>query len=347
LVPLAKDVLAAVSRAPIFPGSTSRGPPWRLASHQEFCRHQDNLSGVNLTDLNLTDVTLTGANLTGATLTGANLTGTVLVPADQSVLAASHAGTVVTWPAPPSLPGATPGICTPPPSGSIFPLGVTTITCQVLDDHGGVATGTFTVTVGVDTTTSLSLASNPAVVNQFLTYTATVSPTPTGGTVAFTSNGELVPGCSAVPLSGGSATCSTNSFDTPTFPASFNIVATYRGSGAFFGSTSPTVAQVVMQKPTCHKLAGCNLSGFFFVGVNFAGVDLLGTNLAGANLSGADLSGANLQGANLMGANLSFANLSGANLKGANLNNVTWSNTTCPDGTISNKDGGTCVGHGI
>jgi len=41
----------------------------------------------------------------------------------------------------------------------------------------------------------------------------------------------------------------------------------------------------------------------------------------------------------------------GVNLKGAtvnaatNLNKVTWSNTTCPDGTNSNADGGTCTGH--
>jgi hypothetical protein len=26
---------------------------------------------------------------------------------------------------------------------------------------------------------------------------------------------------------------------------------------------------------------------------------------------------------------------------------VTWSDTLCPDGTISNNDGGSCVGHGV
>jgi hypothetical protein len=112
------------------------------------------LSGVNLTGADLTGATLQtfcqifceSANLAGATLTGANFTGTVLVPSNQTVVATSNAGAVVTWPTPPSLPGATPGACMPP-SGSSFPLFSTTVTCQVLDTNGGVATGTFQVTV--------------------------------------------------------------------------------------------------------------------------------------------------------------------------------------------------------
>jgi hypothetical protein len=32
-------------------------------------------------------------------------------------------------------------------------------------------------------------------------------------------------------------------------------------------------------------------------------------------------------------------------LSGANLNNVIWSGSTCPDGTNSNNDGNTCLGH--
>jgi uncharacterized protein YjbI with pentapeptide repeats len=60
---------------------------------------------------------------------------------------------------------------------------------------------------------------------------------------------------------------------------------------------------------------------------------------------------ANLSGANLIGANLSNANLSQTNLELATgmstaaLTGVIWSKTTCPDGTNSNKDGGTCIGH--
>ena len=124
-----------------------------------------NLAGADLTNSNiggdLTNANLTGVNLTGATfsytvsfagvtfyatLTGAHLTRTLLVPPNQSVSATSQAGAVVTWPTPAGIPGATPGSCTPA-SGSTFPLFTSTVTCQVLDNNGDVATGTFQVAV--------------------------------------------------------------------------------------------------------------------------------------------------------------------------------------------------------
>jgi len=156
-----------------------------------------NLSGADLTNATLTGATfgtcvtsdsanlgpdhacgsanLTGANLTGAVLTGADFTETVLVPPDQTVNATSSAGAVVTWSTPPSLPGATLGTCTPA-SGSTFPInfpssfGVTVptaVTCQILDDQGDVATGTFGVTVDplpAPPTTSVGIPSNGATI---------------------------------------------------------------------------------------------------------------------------------------------------------------------------------------
>jgi hypothetical protein len=128
----------------------------------------------NLTEANLTDADLTNAsfspvdsilppNVAGATLTGANFTGTILVPPNQSVTATSQAGAVATWSTPAGIPGATPGSCTPP-SGSTFPLFTSTVTCQVLDIGGDVATGTFTVTVEPTTQyfTSVLVPSNGA-----------------------------------------------------------------------------------------------------------------------------------------------------------------------------------------
>jgi uncharacterized protein YjbI with pentapeptide repeats len=100
----------------------------------------------NLTNANLTGANLSGTTLTGATLTGATFTGTILIPSNQSVTATSQAGAMVTWATPAAIPGATPGNCTPP-SGSTFPLFASTVTCQVLDANGDVATGTFQVTV--------------------------------------------------------------------------------------------------------------------------------------------------------------------------------------------------------
>jgi uncharacterized protein YjbI with pentapeptide repeats len=121
-------------------------------------------TGATLTNAIFTGATLTGVIFTSATLTGANFTGTLLVPSDQQATGASS-GAVVSWTVPQSLPGATPGTCTPP-SGSTFGIGATTVTCQVLDASGNVATGTFTVRVSQlpPPTTSVLLPSDGATV---------------------------------------------------------------------------------------------------------------------------------------------------------------------------------------
>jgi uncharacterized protein YjbI with pentapeptide repeats len=129
--------------------------------------------------------------------------------------------------------------------------------------------------------------------------------------------------------------------------------------------------------------SGPQLQSISFRSTNLVGVDLHGAVLVDTNLSSADLTGANLTGAlsrgpnftrtNLTNANLSCsyldgnfanANLSGANLDravlffdteqrsgraynlgSANLTGVNWNHTTCPDGTNSDDNGDTCVGH--
>jgi uncharacterized protein YjbI with pentapeptide repeats len=131
--------------------------------------------------------------------------------------------------------------------------------------------------------------------------------------------------------------------------------------------TAPAIARV--GTGVCDdSLAGCNLKGAILTNIVLVGVSLEGDNLLRARLGnarligadmrednlngaqlqsaflgGANLDGANLHGANLTGADLSRADLAGANLHGAVLSGVTWSNTTCPDGTNSNSDGGTCT----
>jgi uncharacterized protein YjbI with pentapeptide repeats len=107
---------------------------------------------------------------------------------------------------------------------------------------------------------------------------------------------------------------------------------------------------------SCDNLIGANLPGANLNGAilenailtdaNLAGANLNNANLIGANLQYATLTGANLHGANLQGADLTGAILTGANnSQGANLTNVTWSGTTCPDGTDSDSNGVTCIGH--
>jgi streptogramin lyase len=101
-------------------------------------------------------------------------------------------------------------------------------------------------------------------------------------------------------------------------------------------------------------LNGADLSGDNLLRAQLENARLIGANLQGANLNGAqlqgyafldgaNLEGANLHGADLSGADLSRADLTGANLHGATLTGAKWSNTTCPDGTNSDNDGGTCA----
>jgi hypothetical protein len=137
-------------------------------------------------------------------------------------------------------------------------------------------------------------------------------------------------------------------------------------------------ADIDWSKPGSTPGNGCDLHG-----ANLSGANLAGANLTNANLQVADLSKARLTGANLSGANLNVANLfqatlinanltgatvlsafgaaadltgadfTNADLTGANFQFVTgadsaiWSNTTCPDGSNSDGNGGTCVGFGV
>jgi uncharacterized protein YjbI with pentapeptide repeats len=117
------------------------------------------------------------------------------------------------------------------------------------------------------------------------------------------------------------------------------------GGSSVGGVGAAVLWQPIMNLGCENTLAGCNLKG-----VNLAGAYLKDRNLSGANLTGATLTrsiltGANLNDANLKDANLTNSNLAGALLEEANVKDVIWSNTICPDGTNSDANGGTCVGH--
>lgn len=105
---------------------------------------------------------------------------------------------------------------------------------------------------------------------------------------------------------------------------------------------------------------GSDLSYCYLEGLEAEGATLIGADLRFAHLTGADLSNAVLSNANLTRAMLRFAdlrtvfmpnadltrtNLFGALMEGATVTGVTWQNTICPDGTLSNANGDTCVGH--
>jgi YVTN family beta-propeller protein len=218
-------------------------------------------------------------------------------------------------------------------------------TGQTVSRNGGPsARATAIVNVPDYTTTTIASSVNPSDIGQAVTYTATVgarlvsSGTP-NGSVAFEDGGITIPGCAVSVLVAGQGQCTI----TYSATGSHVITAVYGGTSSFLPSTSPPLGQSVANCGI--SLGGCNLSGANLTNAQLVNANLKGANLKDAILVGANLTGANLQGANLSGADLTGANLTGANLKGANLKGVVWSNTTCPDGSNSTADGGTCLGH--
>ena len=201
---------------------------------------------------------------------------------------------------------------------------------------------------------SVALASSGFVATskQAVTFTADVMPTAPGagtptGTVRFY-HGSTLLGTGTVGSS-GAATFQTASLAT----GDNSITAVYSGDGNFSTSTSGAITQYVgtslssfPKLPSgAYNLANANLMGDHLAGLNLTGASLKGANLNGVVLLLANLTGANVSGANLNDVNLSYANLTGANFSGANLNGAIWASTTCPDGTSSNADGGSCVHH--
>jgi hypothetical protein len=78
-----------------------------------------------------------------------DVTGPVLhLPSATTVKATSSTGAPVTYTATATdaVDGTTPVTCTPP-SGSVFPVGTTTVNCTTKDAAGNTTTGSFTVTV--------------------------------------------------------------------------------------------------------------------------------------------------------------------------------------------------------
>jgi hypothetical protein len=108
--------------------------------------------------------------------------------------------------------------------------------------------GTVTATAVAAPSISVATSHTPSIPSSPVTLTATVTPAPGGGTVAFSSNGSVISGCSAsaVNATSGKATCATS------FAAvgDDNITASYSGD-ATIPPTGPSavVTQVVVPAP--------------------------------------------------------------------------------------------------
>jgi len=126
------------------------------------------------------------------------------------------------------------------------------------------------------------------------------------------------------------------------------------------GSVGGSDLRYVMDLTSTDRGVGDSLVGRafsnFHVGDGYSGANWQGVNLSTAlvrfvSLKDADFTGANLQDTRFVDGTLEDCNFTDANLPGASfedwqsMSGSTWSNTICPDGTNSDNNGGTCLGH--
>ncbi len=123
---------------------------------------------------------------------------------------------------------------------------------------GGAATPAWSLAITMNaaststtTTVSRTAGSSPSTVGGSLTFHAVVSPTPTGGTMAFLQNGVTIGGCSAVSLSAGAADCVTTGLPE----GAENITATYSGTTGFAGGASNNSVFQVVNNATTNPVA--------------------------------------------------------------------------------------------
>jgi hypothetical protein len=140
------------------------------------------------------------------------------------------------------------GACTVPKDQRGFPRpGQGKSAC----DSGAVETGPTPARTA--TSTSLASSSNPSTAGKQVTFTATVSPVPNGGTVVFKNGGTAIPGCGSAAVSAsGQATCHV----TYSSAGSHSIIATYSGDSTFSPSSSPALGQVVKAGSGGHTTIG-------------------------------------------------------------------------------------------
>lgn len=125
----------------------------------------------------------------------------------------------------------------------------------------------------------LSASQNPSIVGQEVTYTATVSPVPDGGTVLFRNNGTAITGCTAqtVDAVSGEATCPVIHSSVGTY----TIIAEYSGHGAVEQSMAVLMQDVQYALGLRYKVRDQRKAG------STIPIKLALLNAAGQNLSSA------------------------------------------------------------
>ena len=131
-------------------------------------------------------------------------------------------------------------------------VGGVSAACSLPDQRGVVPVAGADCDIGAYLlqTTKTALTTPAAVAGKDVTFTATITPAASGGTVAFDdgAGNPATANCAAQPVSSGTATCTVSYPDA----GEHQVTATYSGDGAlnnFVGSTSPTQTVVVAPAP--------------------------------------------------------------------------------------------------
>jgi len=223
-------------------------------------------NGVSGTTAYYTDshqMSISGTNGTWADTTGPVFTA----PADQSIEATEAAGAVASWTTPAAtdaVDGAVPVTCLPS-SGSVFPIGVTTVTCTSTDAAHNTTTHTFTITV-VATGAPVIAPHDPVTAEATgpsgatVTYDVPATSDAVDGTVVATclpASGSLFPLgattvlCDAVDTAGNHAvqtkfTVTVRDTTPPAFTAPENrTIPATSSAGAVASWTTPAAADLV------------------------------------------------------------------------------------------------------
>jgi subtilisin-like proprotein convertase family protein len=149
-------------------------------------------------------------------------------------------GAVVNYPAP-TFTGSCGVVTSDPPSGSVFPVGTTTVTVTGTRQDGTVTASSFTVTVNAPTTTTVAAVAGQYSDQVTLTANVTNAACP-GGSVEFKVNGSVV---GSAPVVGGTATLP---YTIPLAQGSYPIVATYSSSSPGTGSSGSGSLTVAKEK---------------------------------------------------------------------------------------------------
>lgn len=138
--------------------------------------------------------------------------------------------------------------------------------------------------------------------------------------------------------------------------ASAAVLALTLGTTAHASAASDRKPPPPVMCPNCNfvsyvsvgsRLSGKDFTDAFLPAIYAGNQDLSNSNFKRAAFNKSVLRGANLKNSNFTNADFTDVDMTGAVTTGARFNGVIWNNTTCPDGTNSNSNGGTCVGHGL